>query len=950
MTGGAEDVMPLPPDVRGSSWDLAAHLANTKAMIEATQVYDCPQDRVPEWVGESKDAYTESIQKLSGHTKQFAEVLNSPVTALRAWSEAVGVAITRTVPDLRDRYNNAIRAYDNAVTDLEEKIDAAAENSDLLTAGDLFLEKNRLTKNLEDDLEGIVAEYRTAMENLDQVALQTANSMLTAINDPVEPSKQGSREQVGAALFNDIPVLDGHNEWENAQKIAPEIASMIRNPDLTNEDVKAFHDKYAGMLSNPFIANALMDEVTADDVYRFALRISPGPEGSDGKQAEARNAILRQLGAAVALSTGGTNLDSATAADQESFLAARAGLLGKQGRTVDQMVADQLNDFETAGSSSYSFKERGNERHPSTLDSIDGNSIFSQLVGAAGQVNPNLTLGERFYTDPDGSSLAQKLVAWDHATQQGELAWQTGQLPPKARQLLVGVDASILDPMHSMYMLSDTPDVLHGVEEGAPVDVEKARLIALRKFLTSDTPFETDGAQMDMTRYLTGHRTGNEFPFLGFQDAGEAFGDMVADASLPDLGADFHAPQAGDYPGGETDPDYVKAKEAFDARKLDDERRAGIAGNFMLGYQDGLDKNHDNSYPEIRDDVNGQDIYGHTNSRLRSWAGTIIAPHMEGVSNSLTLVGSGASNDESGSVQNVTGHAEIKFGIRDANRFVARGGIFQDLAFDNPKVVDTRNPDNKFDDVYEGGRRPALDVLRMAAREGYVNGLSAADNIRDDTDRNDQLILTAKKWAPLTNALYVADADANQAVKQAMDDRNKAWQDGIGTVVKAIPYAELIGDGKKLLKYAIGQGENQGLPPFLEQAFPTDNVQKIPYGEGQGAQNAAAREEMNAGMYNVLANSRNLKTKDGGEQITFPTEDSDLKAASFVDENGNLKPYETLSVNKDSDKETSERGDFENWIINNTNARDLATAPSDAMTMAESNRMHANEYLRKHPK
>ena len=103
-------------------------------------------------------------------------------------------------------------------------------------------------------------------------------------------------------------------------------------------------------------------------------------------------------------------------------------------------------------------------------------------------------------------------------------------------------------------------------------------------------------------------------------------------------------------------------------------------------------------------------------------------------------------------------------------------------------------------------------------------------------------------------------------------------------------------------------------------------------------------------MYNVLANSRNLKTKDGGEQITFPTEDSDLKAASFVDENGNLKPYETLSVNKDNDKETSERGDFENWIINNTNAGDLATAPSDAMTMAESNRMHANEYLRKHPK
>ena len=152
------------------------------------------------------------------------------------------------------------------------------------------------------------------------------------------------------------------------------------------------------------------------------------------------------------------------------------------------------------------------------------------------------------------------------------------------------------------------------------------------------------------------------------------------------------------------------------------------------------------------------------------------------------------------------------------------------------------------------------------------------------------------------------------------------------------------------MKYAIGQGENQGLPPFLEQAFPTDNVQKIPYTEGQGAQNAAAREEMNAGMYNTIAKSKHQKPKDGSEQTIFPTEDPNLKATSFVDDTGNLKPYETLSVNKDRDKETSERGEFESWIINNTNARDLATAPSDAMTMAESNRKNANDYLRKHPR
>ena len=56
---------------------------------------------------------------------------------------------------------------------------------------------------------------------------------------------------------------------------------------------------------------------------------------------------------------------------------------------------------------------------------------------------------------------------------------------------------------------------------------------------------------------------------------------------------------------------------------------AKIAGNFMLGYQEGL---------EIKNDLyNGQDLFGMGHSYLRNWAGAILAPHIAGIAESLEL-------------------------------------------------------------------------------------------------------------------------------------------------------------------------------------------------------------------------------------------------------------------------------------------------------------------------
>ena len=71
MTVRGKDVMPLPPDVRDAVSRLAEGYRYARGMIQSTQVYSCPVYRVPEWVGEAKDAYMESIRRLGKHTHGF---------------------------------------------------------------------------------------------------------------------------------------------------------------------------------------------------------------------------------------------------------------------------------------------------------------------------------------------------------------------------------------------------------------------------------------------------------------------------------------------------------------------------------------------------------------------------------------------------------------------------------------------------------------------------------------------------------------------------------------------------------------------------------------------------------------------------------------------------------------------------------------------------------------
>ena len=498
------------------------------------------------------------------------------------------------------------------------------------------------------------------------------------------------------------------------------------------------------------------------------------------------------------------------------------------------------------------------------------------------------------------------------------------------------------DPVQAISTLMDKPEGLDSESVNSVLrTADKARMNGVRGFLASDidpglVDANNDGVvdskdgKINMTRYLTGGRVFglSSIGYGGFQDGGEAFGRMLSQASIKDMDADMNAPDPKAYAGGKGDPEYIKARDAFLALKQDDLNRAKIASNFMAGYQDGLDK--------WADDLNGENAFGRSNSALRSYAGTIIAPHMGGVSDAIKDQGSGVA--ETGAIEQTGGHAVAKFTSLDANRFKARGGIFQDLAFDNPKLIDAGDPKNPFDDKYENGRLPALQTLRIAAHENYMHDLDVANRTGDHRDRVEALKQVVKSWGDITDSLYVAKADAGTAMAKAMDLQNQRWKDGIGAVLNAVPFADFVNEGAKCTKYAIGQGTGQIAPAVLDKAFSTDNE--------IGASLEAAKEHGEAGkviyggLYKTLASRSDgwetcqFENTTAGAPIDFSTPNYDLEP--FV-KDGRILSYAEM------DRETRDR--YETWVRRQTDYGLILDEGSEALETAKSNRQNANELV-----
>lgn len=115
----------------------------------------------------------------------------------------------------------------------------------------------------------------------------------------------------------------------------------------------------------------------------------------------------------------------------------------------------------------------------------------------------------------------------------------------------------------------------------------------------------------------------------------------------------------------------------------------------MAAYQEGLDRDNSTVWG-ARDAVKGEDVFDRNSAALRSWMGSIISPYVSDLAAAMN------NNSEpgmsAGTGEGAHGAVSAVFTRDMVERFSGKGGLFGDLAFEQPEVTDKGDPNNPLDD------------------------------------------------------------------------------------------------------------------------------------------------------------------------------------------------------------------------------------------------------------
>ena len=453
--------------------------------------------------------------------------------------------------------------------------------------------------------------------------------------------------------------------------------------------------------------------------------------------------------------------------------------------------------------------------------------------------------------------------------------------------------------MQAVLELSDTPDGLDKASVPILQQVEENRLGVLRRVLDSNIdfdpvesvekvgkPYDKDAEPMSMVRYLVAWRGGAQFGDRAFYDQGEALGDVLADASRP--GAEILLPDPLDYEGGKDSDSYKEALQQHKIWKEDAHHRALIAANAMIAYQEGLDR--DNSVWGMGDKFKGEDVFGRNSAHLRSWMGSIISPYVSDLAAAMN--NNSESGMSAGTGEGAHGAVNAIFTRDMVERFSGKGSLFEDLAFDQPKVIDEGDPNNPLDDKYESGRIPALKAVQISAFANYMDEVA---NVLHDSNYDSRSVMVNRvtdKWTELIQETFDADADRDSAVARDLDKTNKDTRKIVDFIVdKAAKYAGKQFPGaedltKAIVKSAAGKAE--------DVFWPTDHETKVWASERDDA-NKSAHELMQHGLTRVLYESPYWTERVGTVDVSPGSEELARKGLPFVNEDGTLEPYDSLT-------------------------------------------------------
>lgn len=772
------DALKSPEPVSGAS-EVASHWKAIGSAIGQTQAAQHSSVPAESWTGVAADAASAEIQalggKLSGLSGQFA----TPASALTTWEERNSQGI-KTVESLQTQWDEAVAAYKKTISEIDAR---AATDKEYNPASD----RQAAESTLASAQAPLKESYDKEIHDLSAAASTAASQIRGTSAGIISPEAvKGGRTAVGVELFgSDMPISDGAAEWDYACTKAPQLRydlEQAANSDkpLTEAEVKKLQEKWGDKLKNPYWVQALADSYRdrhgkdanfSDLLNRLTVNVA-GSSNLPAGEAETRNSFVNSIGNAMVLATGGSDASDHGRATSAEYAQVKAGLLGRDGKTtIEQIEHANIESFKSTGDKVYE-RQQGDS-------SMDGYQIFTQATGFAGVKNPDLTFGKEVY-EGGADSLAGKIVEYDqkhpsmnamnpdagvdlasivHSTDADDKAWKLSH-----------------DPLQSLFQLSDTPDsIANGSAPSVLQNAEGTRLMHLRDFLNSNTSFDVDlpegreDGKITFARYLAGNRHADDVDLLGNIDGGEALGDMLNDASNPKT-ADVPEPPASD-------------KTAHKIWENDRLTRAAIAANTMAGYQDGLDYEHSAKFGDP-DHVKGEDIFGHKNPALRSWMGSIIEPYVYDLASEMHS--SSGSGMDAGASPDVYDSVKMKFGGPLVDRFKQPGGLLQDLAFDRPKVTDDGGtPDYLLDDKYEGGRKPALQVVQTAAYKGYMGDVAEALQDTNYASRSEGVKGATNRWTELIQETFDAKADKNTAIGKALDESHRNARKIVDSIVDA---------------------------------------------------------------------------------------------------------------------------------------------------------------------
>lgn len=819
LRSGAQ-ALPQVPRVAMSAEAVATDINRQGTAIGNTQVAQNRSLPPEEWTGAAADTASSEIQKLGEKTVTLSEAFSPAAAALNEWASAVNSAIS-DVTGMQNDWDKAVHDYNQAIEEadaayeahrspLQSQLYGDSDSNGVVWWGSRSADRDEAYSNASGVLttaqDNIRERYVKRLNELDDAA-QTAAGKINAAREPIvsDEAGAGGRSVVGVNLFgSDTPLLAGAEQWEDAQVQAEQMAEVLKKQPMTAEDIKTFNEKWGDLLENPFYAYALKQRVSTDEIYAAVLNAGM-LAGEDANHPS--YTFNKNLGTALALATGGANLSDSNRDNQKIFDSVSSGLVGENGLRIDQTTLRTLNELKNTGRERFAPHGYDNTAPEFTMDGYD---IAGQIMGLAGRENTSLTLGPGFYHDPEDQrfdpilgqhvhvkSVFEDMVAWDYEVGAGSRAidnagslWQTRLIPLEYGNRDY---PGYLDPLQNIFTLSDTPDYLHENSDEVLQQYEDKRLAALRYVLASDGPKDAGGIEvfqpsesgkMNMTRYLTGWRALKENGRLAYIDGGDAFGDMVNDASVRTK-----------KPLSLSDPGY----EEWQA---DDKLRAQVAENFLVGYGDGLNQNADTT-------STGEDVFGNLNPKLRSWLGHVVAQRVDDLAYLSEQANFGAM-DTGHSINPHSGYSMMNLSGAQVRQLYSTTGFLADLTHD----------------------RAAYKNLSDAAWMGYsteVQNLVRADYGSDGKDWINNFNSKTKGWDILINGIDSAPTDAGNALSEAElreNAKNRAMIDfvlSVAPVDKVPGVGELLSSGKTI---AEGLWKDALYEKYLPTEFSAEDVQR----------------------------------------------------------------------------------------------------------------------------